>query len=397
MESRAGNVLGMAAHGGGGFPVAVETSPLQESAERPQDKLIRRLCTTLADYLESVQVEEVYRAYELADSAHEGQLRVSGEPYICHPISVALILAGMHMDARGVMAGLLHDVIEDTFVTKDELVRLFGPEVADLVDGVSKLTQLDCKSRAEAQAQNVRKMVMAMVKDLRVIMVKLADRLHNMRTLGVMSPERRRRIARETLDIYAPIANRLGMNEMRLELEDLGFGALHPLRYRVLEHAVKKARGNRKEVVVNIETAINKRLSECGMPGCQVLGREKHLYSIYQKMRGKRLSFAEVFDVYAFRIVTDQVDECYRSLGVVHNLYKPVPGRIKDYIAVPKANGYQSLHTTLVGPYGLPLEIQIRTRAMHHMAECGIAAHWLYKSEAEQVSSSQTRAHEWLR
>lgn len=374
----------------------LDSAPL-ETAEQPQEKLIRRLCATLSEYLDDTQVSEVRRAYELASRAHEGQFRISGEPYVCHPISVAMILADMHMDARGVMAGLLHDVIEDTFVSKEDLAKQFGEEVADLVDGVSKLTQLDCKSRAEAQAQNVRKMVMAIVKDLRVIMVKLADRLHNMRTLGVMSAERRRRIARETLDIYAPIASRLGMNEMRLALEDLGFHALYPMRYRVLEQSVKKARGNRKEVVATIENSINKRLVECGMTGCQVLGREKHLYSIYQKMRSKRLSFSEVFDVYAFRIVTDSVDECYRSLGASHNLYKPVPGRFKDYIAVPKANGYQSLHTTLVGPYGLPLEIQIRTRAMHHMAECGIAAHWLYKSEADQVSSSQTRAHEWLR
>ncbi|MDD5036224.1 MAG: RelA/SpoT family protein [Methylococcaceae bacterium] len=351
----------------------------------------------LAEYLDQGQVEDIRRAYCLAEKAHEGQLRVSGEPYICHPISVAIILAGMRMDARGVMAGLLHDVIEDSDIGKDHLAEEFGEEVAQLVDGVSKLTQLDCKSRAEAQAQNVRKMVMAMVKDLRVIMVKLADRLHNMRTLGVMAPNRRRRIARETLDIYAPIANRLGMNELKLELEDLGFSAYHPLRYQVLKREVRNARGNRKEVVATIEAGINKRLQECGLGNTLVIGREKHLFSLYQKMRAKRLSFSEVFDVYAFRIVTDQVDECYRALGVAHNLYKPVPGRFKDYIAVPKANGYQSLHTTLVGPYGLPVEIQIRTRAMHHMAECGIAAHWLYKSESDQVSNSQTRAHEWLR
>jgi GTP pyrophosphokinase/guanosine-3',5'-bis(diphosphate) 3'-pyrophosphohydrolase len=369
----------------------------QDLAELPQDKLIRRLCAMLSEYLDPAQVEEVCRAYRLGAEAHEGQFRMSGEPYICHPLSVAIILAGMRMDAKGIMAGLLHDVIEDTFVSKEQLARLFGEEVAELVDGVSKLTQLDCKSRAEAQAQNVRKMVLAMVKDLRVIMVKLADRLHNMRTLGVMAPSRRRRIARETLDIYAPIASRLGMNEMRLELEDLGFAASHPVRHEVLGQAVKKARGNRKEVVATIEAAINKRLREAGLENCQVIGREKHLFSLYQKMLSKRLSFGEVFDVYAFRIITDQVDECYRALGVAHNLYKPVPGRFKDYIAVPKANGYQSLHTVLVGPYGLPLEIQIRTRAMHHMAECGIAAHWLYKSDTEQAASSQTRAHEWLR
>jgi GTP pyrophosphokinase/guanosine-3',5'-bis(diphosphate) 3'-pyrophosphohydrolase len=369
----------------------------QDQAESPQEKLIRRLTLMLDEYLDPAQVEEVRRAYRLANSAHEGQKRVSGEAYICHPISVSIILAGMRMDVRGIMAGLLHDVIEDTEVTREQLARDFGEEVAQLVDGVSKLTQLDSKSRAEAQAQNVRKMVMAMVKDLRVIMVKLADRLHNMRTLGVMAPHRRRRIARETLDIYAPIANRLGMNELRLELEDLGFAAFHPLRHRVLKREVKKSRGNRKEVVANIEAAIVNRLRDSGLGSTQVIGREKHLYSIYEKMRIKHLPFSEVFDVYAFRIITTNVDECYRALGVAHNLFKPVPGRFKDYIAVPKANGYQSLHTVLVGPYGQPLEIQVRTRAMHHMAECGIAAHWLYKSENEHASTFKNRAHEWLR
>ena len=368
-----------------------------EPAELPQEKLIRRLCGMVSEYLDPVQVEEVRRAYALAEKSHDGQFRVSGEPYICHPVAVATILASLRMDAKGVMAALLHDVIEDTSVTKTQLAENFGHEVADLVDGVSKLTQLDCKSRAEAQAQNVRKMVMAMVKDLRVIMVKLADRLHNMRTLDVMAPERRRRIARETLDIYAPIASRLGMNEMRLELEELGFGALHPMRSRVLSEAVRKARGNRKEVVVTVEEALKKRLQDAGLGHAQVIGREKHLYSLYQKMRGKHLPFEQVMDVYAFRVVVDQIDECYRTLGVVHNLYKPVPGRFKDYIAVPKANGYQSLHTVLVGPAGQPLEIQIRTRSMNHLAESGIAAHWLYKTEAGSITGSQIRAHEWLR
>jgi guanosine-3',5'-bis(diphosphate) 3'-pyrophosphohydrolase len=368
-----------------------------EATELPQEKLIRRLCTLLSGYLEQGQIDEVYRAYQLADAAHEGQFRLSGEPYICHPLSVALILAEMCMDAKGIMAAIMHDVIEDTSVTKEHISEQFGEEVAELVDGVTKLGQLDCKSRAEAQAQNVRKMFLAMVKDLRVIMVKLADRLHNMRTLGIMSGSRRRRIARETLDIYAPIANRLGMNEMRLELEDLGFAAMHPMRSRILEQAVKKARGNRKEVVATVESTIAKRLCDAGLDHCEVIGREKHLYSLYQKMRNKHVPFSEVYDVYAFRIIGDSVDECYRALGIVHNLYKPVPGRFKDYIAVPKANGYQSLHTVLIGPYGQPLEIQIRTRAMHHLAESGIAAHWLYKSEHEQSTYSQARAHEWLR
>jgi len=377
-----------------GLPAAI---PLEIASELPQNKLLRRLNEMLAEYLPSAHLADVQRAYDLASASHEGQFRVSGEAYICHPVSVAIILAGMRMDARGIIAGLLHDVIEDSAVTKAQLAEQFGEEVANLVDGVSKLTQLDCKSRAEAQAQNLRKMVMAMVKDLRVIMVKLADRLHNMRTLGVMTPERRRRIARETLDIYAPIANRLGMNEVRLELEDLGFSALYPYRYRVLEQAVSKARGPRKEVVGTVEAAITQRLADAGLADSQVIGREKHLYSIYQKMRGKRRSFAEVFDVYAFRIVINEVDECYRALGITHSLFKPVPGRFKDYIAVPKANGYQSLHTTLVGPDGLPLEIQIRTRSMHQIAESGVAAHWAYKSDDTRASAPITRADEWLR
>ena len=372
--------------------------PAQKNTELPEEKLFRRLRGLLLPYLEAGQIEEVRRAYELAAEAHEGQTRLTGEAYICHPLSVALILAELRMDAKGIMAAIMHDVIEDTDVSREDLSREFGEEVASLVDGVSKLTQLDCKSRAEAQAQNVRKMVMAMVKDLRVILVKLADRLHNMRTLDIMAPERRRRIARETLDIYAPIANRLGMNEFRLELEDLGFSALHPMRHRVLLQAVKKARGNRREVIATVEAAIKKRLDDSGLSRCEVIGREKHLHSLYQKMRNKHLSFAEVYDVYAFRIIGDSIDESYRILGVVHNLYKPIPGRFKDYIAVPKGNGYQSLHTVLVGPYGQPVEIQIRTRTMHRLAESGIAAHWLYKSEPESdTQGSQVRAHEWLK
>ncbi len=369
---------------------------LQEATELPQEKLIRRLCAALAAYLEPAQIEAVYRAYRRAAESHQGQFRLSGEAYICHPVSVALILAGVHMDVKGIMAAILHDVIEDTAITKEQLREEFGEEVAELVDGVSKLTQLEPKSRAEAQAQNVRKMVLAMVKDLRVIMVKLADRLHNMRTLSAMAAPRKRRIARETLDIYAPIANRLGMNQIRLELEDLGFKALYPRRYRILEHALKKVRGNRKELVSTIESAIKSRLQEAKLD-CTVSGREKHLYSIYQKMRNKKIPFREVLDVYAFRIVTERVDGCYRALGLVHNLYKPIPGCFKDYIAVPKANGYQSLHTVLIGPYGLPIEIQIRTEAMHRVAESGIAAHWLNRAEKEQVTDSQARALEWLR
>nr|WP_328285804.1 RelA/SpoT family protein [Methylotuvimicrobium buryatense] len=351
--------------------------------------------------MDQAQINDICRAYQYGAEAHAGQFRKSGEAYICHPIAVAISLAEMRMDAKGIMAALLHDVIEDTHVSKEDLGRLFSMEVAELVDGVTKLSKIDSKSRAEAQAENVRKMFLAMTKDLRVIMVKLADRLHNMQTLGSMPPEKKRRIARETLDIYAPIANRLGMNHIRHQLESLGFKALYPGRHAVLKNAVKKARGNRREIVEIIQNSIKNRLREAGLE-CEVEGREKNLYSIYQKMLNKKISFADVFDVYAFRILCDQPDTCYRALGIVHNLYNPVPGRFKDYIALSKANGYQSLHTILIGPYGVPIEIQIRTHEMHRMSESGIAAHWLYKSDSDKADSEKTehaqaRANEWLR
>ncbi|MGZ8163258.1 MAG: RelA/SpoT family protein [Methylobacter sp.] len=364
--------------------------------ERPQDKLIRRLCTTLSGYLEQSQIDDCIHAYEFGAAAHSGQFRKSGEAYICHPVSVAISLAEMRMDVNGIMAAILHDVIEDTPVTKKELTRQFSEEVAELVDGVTKLTQIDSKSHAETQAENVRKMFLAMAKDLRVIMVKLADRLHNMQTLGSMPAEAKRRIARETLDIYAPIANRLGMSNIRHKLEALSFEAMYPRRHAVLKNAVRKARGNRRKIVDTIESSIKNRVEQAGLP-CEVVGREKDLYSIYQKMLNKKISLDDVFDVYAFRIFCDNVDTCYRILGVVHNLYKPIPGRFKDYIALPKANGYQSLHTILMGPYGVPIEIQIRTHEMHRMAESGIAAHWLYKSEDDKSEKFQARANEWLR
>ncbi len=302
----------------------------------------------------------------------------------------------MHMDHQSIMAAILHDVIEDTETAKEQVENRFGEEVAELVDGVSKLTHIEFETRAEAQAENFRKMMLAMVRDIRVILIKLADRLHNMRTLGVMRPDKRRRIARETLDIYAPIANRLGMNRMRLELEDLGFAALYPLRSRILKESLKKARGNRKEIVSKIEEAIKERLRQEELSG-QVIGREKHLYSIYKKMKNKHLAFSEVMDVYAMRIIVDSVDTCYRVLGAIHNLYTPMPGRFKDYIAIPKANGYQSLHTVLFSPYGVATEVQIRTEDMHKVAEAGIAAHWLYKSTDDQSrNSAQIRARQWL-
>ncbi len=364
--------------------------------ERPQDKLIRRLCSTLSGYLDQTQIDQCVLAYEVGATAHNGQFRKSGEAYICHPVSVAIMLAEMRMDANGIMAAILHDVIEDTSISKKELADQFGQEVAELVDGVTKLTKIDTKSHAETQAENVRKMFLAMAKDLRVIIVKLADRLHNMQTLGVMPPPKKRRIARETLDIYAPIANRLGMNNIRQKLEALSFEAMYPMRYAVINNAVKKARGNRRKIVDIIENTIKNRLEQANL-NSDVAGREKNLYSIYKKMLNKKISLADVFDVYAFRIFCDDVDTCYRVLGVMHNLYKPIPGRFKDYIALPKANGYQSLHSILMGPYGVPIEVQIRTHDMHRMSESGIAAHWLYKSDDDKTKKFQDRANEWLR
>jgi guanosine-3',5'-bis(diphosphate) 3'-pyrophosphohydrolase len=373
------------------------TPPMQNSpAKEAESLLIGELSTLLAAYFSREQIDDVQRAYLFGARAHQGQQRRSGEPYIHHPLAVAKILAEIRMDSKSIMAAILHDVIEDTPTAKDQLVSEFGNEVAELVDGVSKLTQIQFESRLEAQAENFRKMLLAMAHDIRVIIIKLADRLHNMRTLGVMPEDSRRRIARETLEIYAPIANRLGMNTLRIELQELGFSALYPMRYRVLSEAVKKARGNRKEILSRIQAAIENRLQQEALQG-RVQGREKHLYSIYQKMRAKRLPFSEVFDVYAFRIIVDTVDACYRVLGAIHNLYKPVPGKFKDYIAIPKTNGYQSLHTVLFSPYGVPVEVQIRTEDMEKVANMGIAAHWLYKSGDISSSGAQQHMREWLR
>ena len=357
---------------------------------------IAELEKRIGSYLSCEEVEKVRRAYEFSASAHEGQLRKSGEPYINHPLEVAGILGGMHMDHQTLTAAILHDVIEDTATDKKEIVRRFGKGVAELVDGVSKLDQVEFASQAEAQAHNFRKMLMAMSSDIRVIILKLADRLHNMRTLGALEPAKRRRIARETLEIYAPIAQRLGINSIRLELEELGFATLYPLRYRILNEQIIKARGHRKEIINKIRNSIKRRLRQEKIPA-RVIGREKHLYGIYRKMLEKDLSFSEVYDVYAFRIVVAEVDTCYRVVGTVHNLYRPVPGKFKDYVAIPKSNGYQSLHTVLFGPYGVPLEVQIRTEDMNDVAEAGIAAHWLYKSgTAVGRAGAYKRAREWL-
>ena len=356
---------------------------------------IDSLTDGLSNYLGKDQVNSVRRAYFYAEQAHEGQVRRSGDAYVTHPLAVASILSKMHMDHQSLMAAMLHDVIEDTGITKTAIKSQFGNTVADLVDGVSKLNKITFSSRAEAQAENFQKMAMAMAKDLRVILVKIADRLHNMRTLEVLAPDKRRRIARETLDIYAPIANRLGMNNVRVEFEELGFGALYPMRARRISAAVKSIRGNRKEIVSQIQTSLEACLEREGLPG-RTIGREKHLYSIYEKMRSKRKSFSEIMDVYAFRVIVDRVDTCYRVLGAVHSLYKPVPGRFKDYIAIPKANGYQSLHTTLFGMHGVPIEIQIRTEEMEAMANNGISSHWLYKSSDDLPSNAHIRAREWV-
>ncbi len=353
------------------------------------------LDSELKSYLDSDQVEKCYQAFLLAEKAHHGQKRRSGEPYITHPVAAAMILAKMRLDYQTIMATLLHDVIEDTEVGKEEIRLKFGSDVAELVDGVSKLTQIKFESRAEAQAENFRKMVLAMVRDLRVIIVKLADRLHNMQTLGVMPPEKKHRIAVETLEIYAPIANRLGMHKIYVGLEDLGFKALYPNRYKVLSREVEKLRGHREELMKKIQNDISASCERFGVPFMAIFGRQKHLYSIYRKMRSKRASFSEVMDVIGFRMITNDTDQCYRVLGALHRTYKPVPLRFKDYIGIPKANGYQSLHTTLFGPNGAPIEVQIRSEEMDKVAENGIAAHWLYKSN-EDMSKAQLRAREWV-
>ena len=349
----------------------------------------------IADYLPLDQAQQVRRAYYYSEQAHYGQTRRSGEPYVTHPLAVASILARMHMDSQSLMAALLHDVIEDTGVNKEDIGAQFGEEVAELVDGVSKLTHVEFDSVELRQAENFQKMTLAMARDIRVILVKLADRLHNMRTLGVLNREKIKRIASETLDIYAPIAMRLGMNEVRMEFEDLGLKALYPMRARRLEAARRAASGNRKQLIDQIRGQLSQTLDREGLTAT-VVGREKHLFSIYSKMKAKRKSFSEVMDIFAFRLLVDSVDDCYRALGMVHSLYKPVPGEFKDYIAIPKANGYQSLHTVLKGMHGVPIEIQIRTHEMEDMANNGIAAHWLYKSEETGANISHTRAREWV-
>ncbi|GGC99956.1 RelA/SpoT family protein [Undibacterium terreum] len=356
---------------------------------------ITDLTNRLSEYLAPGDLKLVKEAYRFSDEMHLGQVRKSGEPYISHPIAVAEICAEWKLDVQAIMAALLHDVMEDQDVKKEELIERFGAPVATLVDGLSKLEKIEFQSQIEAQAENFRKMLLAMARDVRVILVKLADRLHNMRTLGAMAPEKQRRISRETMEVYVPIAHRLGLNNIYRELQDLAFSHIYPMRYRTLAKAVKAARGNRREVVNKIMEAVKDALASAGLPA-QVYGREKTLYGIYRKMHDKKLSFSQVLDVYGFRIVVDSFQNSYYALGSLHALYKPMPGKFKDYIAIPKTNGYQSLHTTLIGPYGTPVEFQIRTQDMHHVAESGVAAHWLYKNEEGSLTDLQQRTHAWL-
>ncbi|MEJ2127985.1 MAG: bifunctional (p)ppGpp synthetase/guanosine-3',5'-bis(diphosphate) 3'-pyrophosphohydrolase [Woeseiaceae bacterium] len=360
-----------------------------------RDHGLQQLVETLESYLPEDQVESVVRAYEFGADAHEGQTRKSGEPYITHPVAVAQELAEMHLDAQAITAAILHDTVEDTEASLADITEAFGEEVAGLVDGVSKLDQIQFRSRAEAQAESFRKMMLAMIEDIRVILVKLADRLHNMQTLAAMPAQKRARIARETLDIYAPIANRLGINRFKVMLEDLGFRHLYPMRYRVLDRALKRSKGNQRQMVKKITDELEAALADEGIKA-EIIGREKHLYSIYKKMSEKKRLLSDVVDVYGFRIIVDDVNDCYKVLGLVHGLYKPMPGRFKDYIAIPRINGYQSLHTTLFGPKGQPLEVQIRTRHMDRVAESGVASHWQYKAEDKSDATPQRRARDWL-
>ena len=356
---------------------------------------VTNLAERLAQYLTPSELKKIKEAYRFSDEMHLGQVRKSGEPYISHPIAVAEICAEWKLDAQAIMAALLHDVMEDQDVRKDELIERFGAPVAALVDGLSKLDKIEFQSQIEQQAENFRKMLLAMARDVRVILVKLADRLHNMRTLDAMAADKRRRIARETMEVYVPIAHRLGLNNIYRELQDLAFAHMFPLRYRTISKAVRAARGNRREVVSKIMESVKQALATAGI-SAEIQGREKTLYGIYRKMRNKHLSFSQVLDVYGFRVVVDNFPNCYVALGTLHALFKPMPGKFKDYIAIPKLNGYQSLHTTLIGPYGTPVEFQIRTEEMQHVAESGVAAHWLYKNEDSSLTDLQQRTHAWL-
>ncbi|HSI43019.1 MAG TPA: bifunctional (p)ppGpp synthetase/guanosine-3',5'-bis(diphosphate) 3'-pyrophosphohydrolase [Methylotenera sp.] len=361
----------------------------------PADTDNSALTLRLKQYLKPQDIELIWQGYRFAYKAHDGVVRKTGEPYITHPVSVACILADLHLDVPTILAALLHDVVEDTSTTTEEIKAQFGQQVAELVDGLTKLDKIEFESASQAQAENFRKMLLAMSQDVRVILVKLADRLHNMQTLDAMKPEKKKRIAKETLEIYAPIANRLGLNAIYQELEDLSFQHLYPMRFRAISKAIKAARGNRKEVVSKILDAIKQQLAGLGIEA-EVSGREKHLYSVYKKMTGKTTTFSQIYDIYGFRVIVKDLSSCYLALGALHALYKPIPSKFKDYIAIPKANGYQSLHTTLFGPFGTPIEVQIRSEEMHNIAAAGVAAHWLYKATDAQLTALQQQTHQWL-
>jgi GTP diphosphokinase / guanosine-3',5'-bis(diphosphate) 3'-diphosphatase len=374
---------------------AVESFHSAEPPLLPADVETSQLTLLLKEYFTQAEIEQVWAAYRYAAIAHTGQTRKTGEPYISHPVAVACILAKMHLDLPTLLAALLHDVVEDTGVAVEEITAKFGKQVGGLVDGLTKLDKIEFQSVAAAQAENFRKMLLAMSQDVRVILVKLADRLHNMQTLEAMKSDKQKRIARETLEIYAPIANRLGLNLIYQELEDLSFKYLYPMRHRVIAKAIKVGRGNRKEVISKILEAIKQRLSEANIEA-DVKGREKHLYSIYRKMMSKHIPLAQIHDIYGFRIVVKDTPSCYLAIGGLHSLYKPIPGKFKDFIAIPKANGYQSLHTTLFGPFSTPIEVQIRSEEMHNIADTGVAAHWLYKTTDASLTALQQQTHQWL-
>ncbi len=378
-------------------PVSVTAAHAKpESVLYLNDDPALRVFEDTLSYLEPDEIRLILEAYRFSEEAHQGQNRLSGEPYITHPLAVAGALAEWRLDAQAIIAALLHDVMEDTAVSKTEIVERFGSQVAELVDGLSKLERIEFQSYQEAQADNFRKMLMAMARDLRIVLIKLADRLHNLQTMAAVRPEKRRRVAHETLEIYAPIATRLGLNNISRQLQDLSFKQIHPMRFRVLTRAVKAVRGNRRELLSKILDGIRRTLHEASIEA-GVFGREKSLYSIYHKMVEKHLSFSQVLDIYGFRIIVRDIPTCYLTMGALHSLYKPVPGKFKDYVAIPKGNGYQSLHTTLIGPYGTPVEIQIRTQGMHHVAEDGIASHWLYKDSEDSGADLQAKTHKWLK
>ncbi len=376
-------------------PHTIDTFQSAEPPLLPADSETSQLTLLLKEYFTQADIEQVWGAYRYAAFAHEGQMRKTGEPYISHPVAVACILAKLHLDLPTLLAALLHDVVEDTGVAISEISETFGKQVGDLVEGLTKLDKIEFQSATQAQAENFRKMLLAMSQDVRVILVKLADRLHNMQTLDAMKPEKQKRIAQETLEIYAPIANRLGLNLIYQELEDLSFKFLHPMRYRVIAKAIKAGRGNRKEVINKILEAIQQRLADAHIEA-DVKGREKHLYSVYRKMANKATALEQIHDIYGFRVLVKDTPSCYMALGSLHALYKPIPGKFKDFIAIPKANGYQSLHTTLFGPFGTPIEVQIRSNEMHNVADAGVAAHWLYKTTDAHLTKLQQQTHQWL-